>query len=330
MLSTNRFVGYYCIITGTAPETLPDCVLKAKEFPKADEQDAVKVIDKYKSIEPATLFNQKFMQSHIDMLRMGITGTANEALPDVYRFVSNGEPVFLTGPAGTGKSYMAEQIAQLTGSEFYSTGAVLQPYDLIGFIDAKGNYQQTEFYKACKSASEGKKVVFLFDEIDASSAEALVKFNNALANAYFEFPAGKLSWNKNNLQVIACANTFGLGADAEYVGRTQLDAATLDRFAVVPVGYSPAIEATLTDDTDLLEMCRALRESAQKNYIHMIVSYRGIIRLSKMLKCGMDTETAWKACIIKNLQPDDLNTMINDLPIENKYFNTIKKIAKGN
>jgi hypothetical protein len=45
--------------------------------------------------------------------------------------------------------------------------------------------------------------------------------------------------------IVCAANTYGTGADAMYVGRETLDAATLDRFvgAMVEMDYSDTIEA---------------------------------------------------------------------------------------
>jgi hypothetical protein len=44
---------------------------------------------------------------------------------------------------------------------------------------------------------------------------------------------------------MAATNTFGLGADAMYAGRNQLDAATLDRFYVVRVDYDENLDRQL-------------------------------------------------------------------------------------
>ena len=76
----------------------------------------------------------------------------------------------------------------------------------------------------------------MLDEMDASIPEVLVILNAAIANRYFDFPApiGYVEANPN-FRVIAAGNTTGHGADFEYVGRNQLDGASLDRFAVVKI-----------------------------------------------------------------------------------------------
>ena len=66
-------------------------------------------------------------------------------------------PVYLVGEAGTGKNFTLEQIAQEMGLQFYFTNSVQQEYKLTGFIDAGGNFHETEVYKAFKNGSSWMK-----------------------------------------------------------------------------------------------------------------------------------------------------------------------------
>lgn len=147
--------------------------------------------------------------------------------------------VMLVGPAGSGKTTAAVKVAEALGLPFYGTGAINSEYKLTGFIDAQGRIVSTAFRKAFESGG-----VFLFDEIDASLPSALLAFNAALANDWMDFPDGCIKRHED-FRVIAGANTFGTGADRQYVGRNQLDAASLDRYAVIDWGYDEALEASL-------------------------------------------------------------------------------------
>ena len=130
--------------------------------------------------------------------------------------VENKIPVYLAGPAGSGKNHTLEQVAKVLGLEFYFTNSVQQEYKLTGFIDAGGNFHETEFYKAFKNGG-----LFFLDEMDASIPEVLVLLNAAIANGYFEFPNGKITAHED-FRVVAAGNTVGSGADEAYTGRMVL------------------------------------------------------------------------------------------------------------
>lgn len=260
----------------------------------------------------------------IDGRKVQVDGVQHEKFETVLKFVANNEPVFLTGPAGSGKNVMCKQIAQALGLKFYFTNAVTQEYKLTGFTDANGRYQETQFYKAFTQGG-----LFMLDEMDASIPEVLIILNAAIANRYFDFPApiGYVEAHPD-FRVVAAGNTTGHGADFEYVGRNQLDAASLDRFAVIEIDYSPAIEMSVAEnDTELLEFCRAFRKAAQNAGCSIIVSYRGIGRLKKMLNI-LPIEEALRACLIKGLEKDSVRMIAHDLP-RNKYKFALDKIAES-
>lgn len=260
----------------------------------------------------------------IDSKKVELDGVVHEKFDTVVKFVANNEPVFLTGPAGSGKNVLCKQVAKALGLNFYFTNAVTQEYKLTGFTDANGNYQATQFYKAF---TEGG--VFMLDEMDASIPEVLIILNAAIANRYFDFPApiGYVEAHPN-FRVIAAGNTIGQGADFEYVGRTQLDGASLDRFAIVEIDYSPTIENSVANgDVELVEFCRAFRKEAQKAGCQIIVSYRGIGRLAKMMQI-LTIEEALRTCLVKGLEADSVRMITHELP-QSKYKSALEKIAKG-
>lgn len=257
----------------------------------------------------------------IDGKPADIDGVVHDKFGDVLDFVANDEPVFLTGPAGSGKNYLCKQVAKALGLNFYFTNAVTQEYKLTGFTDANGKYQPTQFYKAF---TEGG--LFMLDEMDASIPEVLVILNAAIANRYFDFPApiGYVEAHPD-FRVVAAGNTTGHGADYKYVGRNQLDAASLDRFAVVEIGYSAEIENGLACDIELADFCRDFRRASEKVGVQIIVSYRAISRLAKMSKL-MTLENALSTCLVKGLEKDDVNLICNELK-DSKYKDALRKIA---
>lgn len=245
-----------------------------------------------------------------------IEGVTHEKFEQVLKMINADIPVFMTGGAGTGKNVIAKQVAESLGLEFYFTNAVTQEYKLTGFIDANGTYQETQFFKAFTKGG-----LFFLDEIDASIPEVLIILNAALANRYFDFPCGKFNAHPD-FRVISAGNTFGTGADIEYTGRFQLDGASLDRFAVIEIDYSPAIEDALADgDTDLLEFVRTFRQITYDCGIRCIASYRTIERIRKM-KDLFDLKEVLKMSLTKGLRIDDIKIIkkaLSDKGVSNKY-----------
>lgn len=233
-------------------------------------------------------------------------------------------PIYLAGPAGSGKNFTVEQIANELGWKFYFSNSVQQEYKLTGFIDAGGEFHETEFSKACKDAAEGNDVVFFLDEMDASIPEVLVLLNAAIANGYFEFPDGKVNFD-GKVHFVAAGNTVGSGADDMYTGRMVLDQATLDRFAIIEFDYCLKIEMSITgNNSDLVNFIHQMRKEAESKGIRVTFSYRCMTMVTKLEKAGMNLEMAMKIAVVKGLDKDTVNTFN---PMGNsKYHDALKKI----
>ena len=269
------------------------------------------------------------IEKHVEFVRadgskVSANGVLHERFDEVCQFVSADEPVFLVGPAGCGKNHLCKQVADALGLDFYFSNAVTQEYKLTGFTDAMGVFQQPQFYKAFKDGG-----LFLLDEMDASIPEVLVILNAAIANKYFDFPApiGMVQAHPN-FRVVAAGNTVGKGASYEYVGRTQLDAATLDRFAVVDMDYDVRVETACAEgNKELVNFCHDVRKACKDAGISIVVSYRAISRLGKMEKM-MELPRAIQTCLTKNLEKEDLNMITKNL-LYNKYSDAIIKLTKS-
>lgn len=243
--------------------------------------------------------------------------TTHEQFKNVLSFVSMNEPVMLVGPAGTGKNVLAKQVADSLGLDFYFSNAIQQAYEIKGYGDANGHYIKTQFYDAFTKGG-----LFLLDEIDASIPEALVVLNSAIANRYFDFPViGRVQAHKD-FRVIACANTYGRGASTEYCGRYQLDGASLNRFGTLYIDYDKRIEESLTQDKDLLDFVRQFRKIANDYKAHIIVSYREISRLDKMIHIvHMNIKDAFNSCLFKGGDENTIRMILKQ--INNKYVDSL-------
>lgn len=204
--------------------------------------------------------------------------------------------LLIVGPAGSGKTTLAAQVAESLGLDFgvLSLSGGANESHLFGRLapDATGawSYSESPFVRIYRNGG-----VFLLDEIDAADPNVLVSANAALANGFLVVPAtGERVERHVDCVIMSAANTFGSGADAMYVGRNALDAATLDRFvcALVMVDYDRELERAIALDIAsvegeaLLARIWGLRDSVASNKIRRIVGTRAIIAGCKLLKAG--------------------------------------------
>lgn len=264
------------------------------------------------------ILSQKHEVTLPDGTKHEFEGVTHEKFDDVLKLVEMNIPVFLVGQAGTGKNVICKQVAEALGLDFYFTNAVTQEYQIKGFIDANGHYHETQFYKAFTNGG-----LFFLDEMDGSIPETLIMLNSAIANGYFDFPTGKVTAHKD-FRVISAGNTIGMGADIEYTGRYQLDASSLDRFALVNIDYSPKIEEAISGgNLDLCQFAKEFRKVCTENGIKCLFTYRSIERIAKLEKVFPLSEVI-RMSLTKGLNNDDINVIKSKMTLHNRYVEALK------
>ena len=221
----------------------------------------------------------------------------NKIFERVLKLIAQGENVLLVGPAGCGKTTLAQQVAKALDRRFgmISGSAGASESQLMGWLlpsdGGRFEYMPSDFV----DLYEGGNAIFLFDEYDAFDGNMLLCTNAALANGHFTVPQRRGNTRVNrgaNVGLIATANTFGTGADPIYAGRNQLDGATLDRFIVVEMTFDTDLEkemakaAGLTDSQ--IERFHALRSKVETAGLLRVISTRALRKIISNMRCGMD------------------------------------------
>lgn len=207
---------------------------------------------------------------------------------------------YLVGPAGTGKSTLAmdaavelykvpkddfkfnEHFAQISFSPDTTSA------EMVGRCDINGVFHRSEVVRVF---AEGGLI--LFDEIDNADASMLVKLNTAIANGTFATPEGLIRRHKDTV-IVCTANTYGTGPDAMYVGRSRLDAATLDRFvcSTIEVDYDVKLEAKIANILPKPQrewvqgFVKMVRDGIKANRFRRICSTRFVVNAVRWLLNG--------------------------------------------
>lgn len=307
---------------GTDAAAAPDAAAAAAQFaaavaalaarnaqPALDEARVRALIDEALASRPAQVQTVILPAPSAEPMAT-IDGPQHECLPAVVQAAAIGLNILLVGPAGCGKTELAGAVARalnrpltavsLSGGQGESalTGWLLPVAE-----GGRFEYVPSPFVTAYENGH-----VILLDELDAADANVIMVLNAALANGHFTVPhaVGRGAFQRHPATVIiAAANTFGTGADRLYVGRNQLDAATLDRFAAATfeLDYSDAIERAVVD-AELLDWAKRVREIVRARKIRRVVSTRTLAALTRAMRAGLPLEHA-KARLLTGWTADE-------------------------
>lgn len=271
----------------------------------------------------------------VEVLRLDGTtsdvGVQHVEFETLLRIVSGRLNAWLVGPAGSGKTSAAHAVADALTLKFFakSVGPQTSESSLLGYYDANGQYVTTQLRQAYENGG-----VFLLDEVDAANPAVLVVINALLANGHASFP-DRVVEKHPDFVLLAGANTIGQGADRQYVGRQQIDGATLDRFVFLSWGYDPRIEAaaagvpveavseapvprerrflSVSDKENVEERCVeyvktviSIRNAIEKlgKGVRVIVSPRASKHGATLIRLGFSVKDALELCVWKGLDAD--------------------------
>lgn len=213
--------------------------------------------------------------------------------------------VWLSGPAGSGKTYGVHQAATALGLDFAFHGAMTMSHELTGFVDGHGKYHETQFAKIYRHGG-----VILLDECDAGSNEALLAINAPLANGSASLPNGEMLQKHPDCRIVAAANTFGSGATAEYIGRTKIDQAFLDRFhPKLNWDYDEKLERAMSGNLDWTKQVQRARKLARAAGMKVCITPRASLAGAALIAAGMDQDKVAGMTYLAGLTKDQASQL---------------------
>ena len=234
-------------------------------------------------------------------------GKVHKSFEDLLIVAQCRQHAFLTGAAGSFKTSSAEKVAEGLELEHSAVSVCAQTTasTLLGYMNAVGDYVSTEFRKRYEQGG-----VFILDEIDNGNANVLAVLNSALANGSCAFPDGMVKRHKDFI-LVATANTYGTGANAQYVGRNALDAATLDRFNTIQWDYDEDLEYSICP-TQWCKHVQLIRKAVANLGIKTVISPRATFNGQKLLDAGMDITKVEAQLLWRGLDKDKIEKIINE------------------
>lgn len=214
---------------------------------------------------------QKKKEFEVHLERNGFQFKSLQPVAKMQKSIEAGiKNIWLVGPAGCGKSTITRELAETLGVELLciSCGIGTSATTFLGRMYPKAEATRfAEFY--------AKPSVILIDEFTALDPAVAQILNSALANGEIETTTGVVKRHPDCI-IVATSNTFGGGADRQYVANNQLDASTIDRFigGIIEINYSNSYEEQY--DKEVVEYVREIRKLIKDNNLRRIASTRWI------------------------------------------------------
>lgn len=236
----------------------------------------------------------------------------------LFNLIKNGiHNIWMVGPAGCGKTTITKEIANKLKKDYHvvSCGIGTSSAEFVGY--KYPSREKTKFADFYQSNS-----IIVLDEFTALDPSVAQIVNAALANNFMETTTGTVERHPDCI-IVATSNTFGHGADRQYVSNNQLDASTIDRFTggILKVDYDPDYESQF--DKEVVEYVQDLRTIIKKSGLRRIASTRSIITGEKLKKGNIGD---WRDVLIINWSDSEIEILKEELT---KIYNKRKKEAQS-
>lgn len=228
-------------------------------------------------------------------------------------------PVLLYGKPGASKSHSGKMLAEALGLSFWSISLTPQTPEsrLFGLVPIPGQeYRETGFQRAVTNGG-----IVLVDELDFGPPSLLGSLNSLLANGFASFPNSPEPVKVHpDFVLIATANTPGRGGAVGHESRRPLDAATLDRFAVMEWRYDQDQEQTIatainSEAAGWTRWIQDVRAYAAETHPGLTVSPRSSYYGAGLLAAGFAPERVADMVLFRGLDKASVAKIVAACPV---------------
>lgn len=239
--------------------------------------------------------------------------------------LARGKNVFLTGPAGTGKTTFAEQVAAYYGRSLVriSCDDQTDAAQLVGMtVPVAGGgsgWQDGQLAYAIRRPG----TVVLIDEPSVARAGALMVFQAVLdgARTLFIAETGEAVRCAPDVVFILADNTNGTGdATGQHEGTRIINRATLDRASVtIEFGYMAAAEEAKAIEhrsgcnskvaKELASFAQLTRTAAHGGELRYAMGMRRLVSLGELFADGCGAAYAFAVAVLNTAPPEDLEKL---------------------
>lgn len=244
-----------------------------------------------------------------DVPKITVDGLVHKRFPEVLPWIHAGVPVFLTGPAGVGKTTLAETIAKAVNARrifVIQADALPQRHEVFGFLSpVSGDYVTGAVYDLYKNGG-----IFLIDEFDTGHTSLGTNLNLLLAQGYYDFPNGEHVVRHADFRIVVTGNTYGQGGSVEFAGTNRINGATLDRFVKVEIDVDEQLERAIVTNIcsvrgpSVHDVITKIRANAHRHGLRVFVTPRASIHVTQGVVAGLTVKQAVTAKLLTGLPSD--------------------------